>query len=493
MKTIKYIAVACLLALSFFPSAVFSAGYTPDQQNVPVVVLERFKPPGTPSLHYLGQALTEMIKIRLESQGIDVIQLDQADQEKMAALASIADLLMTGRIQEENGVVDLEVDLLRLGGSEQLEGAAARPLKVWHVKSQDLGMLAQKTSLLSGQIADAVRSSHELMLAEAEKARKAEAGEDEASPEEEGDLELARMHPDRLVRERLAMDQEKERQRAIEEAKKGAKEMKEDTRYWDPLPSPYYSENEELLEQDYHPEPIGGKEEQQEGQEGSGSWWSRLWPWGGDEKEAAEGEQSSTYEAVNASEVDLEDVEEAHQPLVVPRDKLPVPPPKPVDFTIPEPQSVDEVLRSATLVKRDKKKEEKWYSFLIPWGDDTDDYDIILNKTDLGQEKAAEGAPPGPLADSAATSMVVDQFVDNIAGTSPAAGPADQTVAKPAAAGTGSTDEEIGYIDSSADQGQPGPPPADEAERVLEQTSQMDHKGDSDSSRRRHRPLWQWE
>jgi len=398
----------------------------PGQQEVPVVVLERFTPPDSKDLAYLSPALTEMVKIRLESQGIDVIPADPKDEERISALSSVAELIMSGRITTQGGVVDLEVELRRMGSAAS---EASMPLKVWHVRSEDLGMLAQKTSLLTGQIADAIRTSHELMAAEAEKAKMASLEKAEGQDQDGEDLELSRMHPDKLVRERLASDQEKERQKAIEEARAGAKKMKEDTRYWDPLPSPYYAENEELLEQDYHPEPIPEKKDGPER-----SWWSYLWPWGhenGDNGDEAALQEQETFQAATAQDVDLGEIEESKQPLVVPRDKLPVPPPEPVELTIPEPQSVEDVLRSATLVKKEKKREEKWYSFLMPWEDDTEDYDIILNKTDLeGRQGSQAGQSGGKLADSSTTSMVMGDFIEGISGNDEkqkaAAGPKGQ-------------------------------------------------------------------
>ncbi len=379
-----------LFLFLFLVAGTYSHLLAAESDQIPVVILEQFSPPTDKNLEYLGPALTEMVKIRLESQGIDVIKVGHGDQKRIKALSNLGDLLLKGKIQKNNQIIDLAVQLFPMDstGSEQAANTGAiKPLKTWRIRAQNLSILSRRASLLTGELADVIRDSHQLLIARKETALLDEKLNKAAlSSKSQDNLEMTRIHPDRLVRERLAKDQAKEMKEIglpMPENSTGnthdsiaRSESTDETQASGSSPAPPSEHEWAQLHRDQQPRR---------------SWWSYLWPFGSEAKKQQETMKiPQSYQAVTADQGrfgrDLSELEKAEKPIYLPKDKLPVPPPKNEEFRIPDPQSVDDVLNSAVIIEKKNREKRSWFSFLMPWKRDNRDYEIIVNQTDLGGE-----------------------------------------------------------------------------------------------------------
>ncbi len=322
---------------------------------------------------YVGPALTHMLDTRLSSEGIDcfVVASAQGQSEEV----KLSDFLVTGQVVKGDNTFDAEIFLKEPGSDEVL--------KSWHLKAVSLDALAQNVALFSVKLADTIKHAEDILI---EGPGVAEGpGEAQGNPESD-EFKMARMHPDKLVREQLVKDEEKERelerqktqeQKRIE--RQQALAQKKEPEEWFPIADVYDPDTDELPKAEPQEQPSvngtveAGKQNVSapppEGGQGERSWLSWLWPFGKKDKIEEQQEWEKEREELRAEQIKNE-----HAAKVVPEDALPYPPPPQIQFNIPEPVPTDQALKKIDEMYVSKplprEKEEGWLSRLWPWGNE---------------------------------------------------------------------------------------------------------------------------
>lgn len=401
-----------IFLLLLFVVAAYAQG-----SKKPLVAIEPIKCDSS-SPAYIGKALSQMLITRLSSEDIDTVLVGKGK----TSVVELADFILSGKVSRMgNG----------FGASFWLKSSQnGKTVKTWDLVASDLGMLAQKTSLLSAKMADAIKHTGEVLVADTVSNFATLAGPGSKKIEANDEFAMARLHPDILVRQRLEKDEEREiRQQKRQAQQTGSsrplatgeddsymplpdvydagddvpegemtgntvnkaatvKTEEEDDNSFFPLPDVYEPDDDENAVET--PKKVSVKNETQmtsagDTEEGSspssgaaqkekGSWYSWLWPFGSKEKE----NQLPTVS--QAKETRLEKEKEDKEPVVVSsKEKLPVPPPPEVEFSIPEPVPLEKALGQIENIKVERKKEKGWLSRLWPWGDS--DEELVVKTT----------------------------------------------------------------------------------------------------------------
>ena len=395
----------------------------------PLVAVEPVKCDSS-SQAYIGKALSQMLITRLSSEDIDAVLVGK----EKTSVVELADFVLSGTVSKmENG----------FGASFWLKSPKnGKTIKSWDLVASDLGMLAKKTSLLSAKMADAIKHTGEVLVADTVSNFATLAGPGSKKIEANDEFAMARLHPDILVRERLEKDEEREirqqKRAAQQTGRSGSVSTGEDDSYM-PLPDVYDAgddvpegemtgdpgnrtasvKKEEEDESSFFPLPdvydpdddedavetpkkVPVKNETQitsagDKKEGSsystgtaekekGSWYSWLWPFGSKEK------KNQVPSVSQAKETRLQKEKEDKEPVVVSsKEKIPVPPPPKVEFSIPEPVPLDKALGQIENIKVERKKEKGWLSRLWPWGEHEEE---LVVKTTLPPVTAQEVQKP---------------------------------------------------------------------------------------------------
>jgi len=392
----------CVLFVAFLMPV--SASYAETTKN-PLVAIEPIRC-DSPSQAYVGKALSEMLITRLSSEDIDTVLVGR----DKASVVELSDFVLSGRVNGNGGRFEAKFQL-KSPKSEKV-------VKEWSLVAPNLGMLAQKASLLSAKMADTIKHTGEVLVADTVSSFATLAGPGSKKIKTNDEFEMARLHPDILVRERLEKDEEREiRQQKAGRSSGGnrpvatseddsymplpdvydagddvpegeiqgdqgpksasMKKEEEDDSSFFPLPDVYDPDDDENAVDAPKKEPVNtvaeaaSSEKHPENASGSSaeakkekkSWYSWLWPFGGKE------EKNKVPSVSQAKETRLQKEREDKEPVVVSAsEKLPVPAPPQVEFNIPEPVPLDQALSQIENIKVEKKEERGWLSWIWPWG-----------------------------------------------------------------------------------------------------------------------------
>ena len=391
----KYI---LLLSLSFF--CLFNLSYLYGLDK-PLVALMPIEASGANS--FVGKALTQMLVTRLSSEGIDCFILNR---DKNTTSLELADFLVSGKVEKSGKIFTTFMTLK--------EPKSGKVLKKWELRSQNLEALARDISLFSAKLADSIKNTGDVLNTFSSMANLVEQGEGKKI---KNDFEMARMHPDVLVRENLEKDEakeiEQERKRQEEEKIREKEQEKmaqeSDDESWMPIPDPYNIEDDEDTPPKLDPIPRSSDKDNIEENKGSKkSWYSWLWPFGSSEEEKEEKRKKELLVA-KAPELNKGNKE---APKIIKSNEVPIPPPPKVDFNIPEPVSMDEVYKKLEKISIEEKKEKdksSWYSWLWPFGGDDEDIDVNIN---LEEKEPAK--PESKMAASSEVKSVMGSFSKEI-------------------------------------------------------------------------------
>ena len=358
IMTAFFAGVACLV----LPAAVSHAAVKrPMVAILPIKSQDR-------NYSYVGPAVTQMLDTRLSSEGIDTFVVSNSDEHSEAV--GLADFLITGQVIKNENTFDAAIFLK--------EPEKGEILKTWHLKAVSLGVLAQDTGLLSVKLAETIKHAEDILI-NAPKEVQATGQEQNGSTSDE--YEAARMHPDRLVREKMAQDEKKEREieaKKTEEQKRQEREQaKAMARKKIPEVSPiidvYDPESDELpkpVEQPADNSSIAVDDQTEISPSGppEKSWYSKLWPFGSNKEE-----QKDSWEKDREKLQAQQKKKEKRVARVVPEDDLPYPPPGNVKFDIPEPVPLNQALSKISKIYTEKpapRKEKGWQSWFWPWGEE---------------------------------------------------------------------------------------------------------------------------
>ncbi len=405
--------VSCLVFMG--KGAVASSETT----KTPLVAMEPIKS----NVDYIGKALTNMFLTRLTSEGIDTVTV-KGGQESEPVL-ELADFLFTGNVIDKGGHVEASFQL-----KSPKDGSL---IKDWKLRAPSLDILARDASLLSAKVSDTIKHSGQVLVSDVASGFAALDGPGSKKIATDDEFQMARLHPDILVREKLEKDEERE----IEAQKKGlspsSSEASSEEDYYTPLPdvynttddisakeqAQYEKERQEAQgqaeeEEDYDsympipdvynpesdedaserkPAPaapsLADKGDKQHSSAKKGkSWYSWLWPFG-KEKEDENKELVS-----QAKKTRLKKEQEDREPVVVSsKDKLPIPPPPKVDFNVPEPVPLDKALSEIEDFKVERKKVKRsWLSRLWPFGEE--ESGVIVKPSPKKENASASIQPP---------------------------------------------------------------------------------------------------
>jgi len=378
------------------------------------------------NLQYVGKALTQMFVTRLSSEGIDTVPIKPDGENE--TIVQLADFLFGGKVYQKGDHYEATFSL-----KSAKDGSV---VKQWQLRAQTLDTLARDAALLSAKVADVVKNSGQVVAPESATTLSALSAPGADTVDTTDEFRMARLHPDILVREKLEKDEERE----IEEQKRGLRPSATGGSAGDdyaPLPDVYDS-GDDVTESDSQKAPYkvageGANGQQQEEEdydsympipdvydpesdegpseriassvpskevsattsskgEGKGkSWYSWLWPFGGDENKKKEELVSQ------AKKTRLENEEEDREPVVVSgKERLPLPPPPKVDFNIPEPVPLDRALSEIENIKVQKKEKKGWLSRLWPFGHEDEEVTILpekgQNRTEV-QDSVVQSTP----------------------------------------------------------------------------------------------------
>ncbi len=376
----------------------------------PLVAIEQIKSPDG-NYGYVGPAVTRMLETRLSSEGIDTFIVQNTQQG--AEAESLADFLVTGTVSKTDRTFDAQIVLKDPSSSETL--------KSWNLKAVNLDVLAQDTSLLSVKLAETIKHAEDILNAPEE----SQASENAQPGEISDEFQMARLHPDKLVREQLVQDEEREkeleRQKSAEERKRTeqlqAQEKKRDETDWFPLPDVYDKDSDEPPEEETaaqsdnspsgSPEGLASEESGApatvEWEEEKKSWFSWLWPFGGSDKSKESWEEER-------EKIKTQESEKERKARVVPEDKLPYPPPPEIKFNIPEPVPLDQAMAKAEKMYVQKPaeiKEKGWFSWLWPWSSEEE-------KASIPEKNAAEKNLQASLRDTSELQQDMDSMIQGL-------------------------------------------------------------------------------
>ena len=370
-KIVKSRLNLCLLK-SFFvvttATLVIFTGFAVASLKRPMVAISSIKSLDS-RYSYVGPAMTQMLETRLASEGIDTFSLSGEGIDSDAA--KLSDFIVTGQVIREDNAFDVKIYLKDPGTGEIL--------KAWQLKAVSLEVLAQDVGLFSVKLADTIKNAEDILKNRPESSRAGNSGQTDMVSDE---FLMARMHPDKLVREQLEKDQEKEREQEKErrlELKKEQKQRQQRTESAEEWASPVYdvydpesddipnpqAEQEANSSLSLNPEPIAQDMSGEDSKETS--WYSFLWPFGQDHDQEQEGWEKEK------KKLDEERAAGQEAPKVVQENRLPYPPPPHEDFHIPSPVPVNEAVAKAEKMYAQqpvKPKEEGWFSWLWPWGNE---------------------------------------------------------------------------------------------------------------------------
>ncbi len=408
MKYIVFIErITAILALFMVGLCCFSPSLLSAETSVrrPMVAILPLESPGG-SMSYVGPAVTQMLDTRLASEGIDTFIVPSAGNQTEAV--SLADFMVDGKITEDNNIFDAEIALKKPSGGEVL--------KVWHLKAVSLDALAQNAALFSVKLADTIKHAEQVLIPLSGEGGAAENSADADLSKD--DFAMARLHPDKLVREQLKQDEEKEleaqRQKTEEQRQQeqqlALKNKKSDDENWFPLPDVYDADTDEPAEPETEAEvpapeeanASAGSVSASTGQaQDKKSWFSRLWPFGSDKN----AEQESWKK--ERAKLEENEAETGREAKVVPEDDVPYPPPRQVKFEIPEPVPLDEALARVDKMyagsKPQPEEDEGWFSWLWPWGSKESSEAVsqaTLHKQEAVQGKIEQGSEMHGMMDS---------------------------------------------------------------------------------------------
>lgn len=388
------------------------------------------------SMDYVGKAITRMLVTRLSSEGIDTIVPN--DNSEMAKVSEVADFVITGTCAQNGQVYE---------SSFQLRSPKEnKVIRSWNLRDQNLGVMARDVSLLSAKMADVIKNSGQLLISDTASNLVPFSSTDSKKVKMDDEFEMARMHPDILVRERLEKDEERE----IRQQRKGRSGYKpsyggtasENEDSYMPLPDVYdegddYTKGDEKQKEvatgttkkdddgydSFFPVPdvydpgddegpaqkekVAVKAEQQDGGKkyqatpsgsavkGKGgkeqnSWYSWLWPFGKDQDD-----KRVTVSQAKETRLEKEKAEaEKHTVVVQDGSNLPIPPPPKVDFNIPEPVPLDQALSKIKDIQVEKRNKRGWLSWLWPWGEEEAPEKIVPSTS--GSEAVAKNSSGSP-------------------------------------------------------------------------------------------------
>lgn len=366
-KTLAFIMTAFFAGMSclVFPAAVSHAAV-----KRPMVAILPIKSQDK-NYSYVGPAVTKMLDTRLSSEGIDTFVVSNPETHSEAV--NLADFLVAGQVVRNENIFDAEIFLKEPNKGEVL--------KTWHLKAVSLGVLAQDTGLLSVKLAEAIKHAEDILI---NAPKEVEAAGQEQGGYTSEEYEALRMHPDRLVREKMAEDEKKEKEieaRKTEEQKRQEREqakaraLKKEPEEWFPIADVYDPESDELPKPEKQPADNSSTALEDQAEVSppvppGKSWYSKLWPFGG-EKEKQE-EQEDSWEK-DRKKLQAEQKKNERVARVVPEDDLPYPPPKKTKFDIPEPVPLDQALAKIGKIYVEKpapRKERGWLSWFWPWGEE---------------------------------------------------------------------------------------------------------------------------
>ena len=391
-----------------------SAGPCLASAKRPLVAILQIKSPDA-GYSYVGPAITQMLETRLSSEGIDTFVVQESGQGSEAV--ELADFLITGLIEKGDRTFDAEIVLKDPGNGEKL--------KSWALKAVNLDVLAQDTGLLSVKLAETIKHAEDILKTPDE----SQVAENAQSGQVSDEFQMARLHPDKLVREQLVQDQEREkeleRQKSAEERKRTellrAQEKKNDETNWFPLPDVYDSDTDEPPEEEAEGQPetpgatsLSSQADEtpeavsQPGErENNKSWLSSLWPFG-------DGEEPEESWEKERDELKREQESNKQEAKVVPEEQLPYPPPPEINFDVPEPVPLDQALAKVDEIYVEKpapKEEESWFSWLWPWGREED--------AAMPEEKPSEKRLQAKLHDNEELQGGMDSMIQSISGHGP--------------------------------------------------------------------------
>ena len=333
---------------------------------------------------YLGKAITEMLITRLSSEGIDSFVILDKDKEK--EVLEVSDFLVEGVIHEKEKALNAEFILKKPD--------TGRLLKRWKIISPNLESLARETSLFTAKLSDNIKNAEDVLGTFSDFAETTQKNSQSPMKDE---FQMARMHPDVLVRENLERDEAKEiekenkriqEEKKLQEEQETSEAVEEDDENFMPIPDVYNPEDDEMPEERPVKKVNKAQKDQDEASiqnESSGekSWYSWLWPFGSS-KEKEEAPEPKAHQ--------LKKDENKKVVVVKETSALPLPPPPKIDFNIPEPISKEEFYEEISKVEVEQRKEKKgrnWLSWLWPFGADEEVFPEPEKVEDLHGEKGA--------------------------------------------------------------------------------------------------------
>lgn len=352
-NNIHFIFIIAALVLNFIVSLPVTA-----TEKRPMVAISPIKSLNS-TYSYVGPAITQMLITRLSSEGIDTFLIQ--DTKKQTEAIQLSDFLITGVIKKSSKTFDAEISL-----KEPKNGDI---LKKWPMKAISLDALAQDIALFSAKLSDTIKHAEDILVTHA--------SDTALSSEAESNDEFvqARIHPDKLIRERLEKDKEKEleqqaRQEAIikQQEKIALKTRKEVPEQWeDPLPDVYDPDADEEPAPVEIPQVTETKIVTQapEKQSSSKNWYSMLWPFGKKKDLDKTKKWEKEREKLNAKKKSKKKI-----PQLIAKNQLPYPPPPEIKLDIPAPVPLDQALKKIDQIKVKNieiQKDKSWYSMLWPW------------------------------------------------------------------------------------------------------------------------------
>ena len=498
----------------FFLCALFVALLMPvsasnaETTKNPLVAIEAIRCDST-SQAYVGKALSEMLITRLSSEDIDTVLVGR----DKASVVELSDFVLSGRVKGKGGRFEAEFQLK--------SPKTGKVVKEWTLVAPSLGMLAQKASLLSAKMADTIKHTGEVLVADTVSNFATLAGPGSKKIKTNDEFEMARLHPDILVRERLEKDEEREiRQQKAgrssggnhpvatseddsymplpdvydagddvsegeiqggQESKSASmKKEEEDDSSFFPLPDVYDPDDDENAVDAPKKEPVNtvaeaaSSEKHPENAPGSSaeakkeneSWYSWLWPFGGKE------EKNKVPSVSQAKETRLQKEREDKEPVVVSAgEKLPVPAPPQVEFNIPEPVPLDQALSQIENIKVEKKEERGWLSWIWPWGNHEEEQVVKTASTAVPKQGGVQQPPESGLHsfDSGAEIEALRRHLEMQRGSKEEVSPSD--------AGSSSTEQPSPSVESGQEV-ENGPASTGESPKATHEQVQG--------------PIWQW-